>query len=1019
VIDERHWDFEEYNRPRLVQLMKSIRLDLEYVRGSGNYLYYRNAAGEEVPVLDLAGGFGSTILGHNHPEIKEVLRECGENDTPMHAQGSIRESAGRLSRMLSDLYPGKEKRVTIFTNSGTEAVECALKHAEFNRMLRFQELGKKLYRNYRDMKTFFRLHSGAVLPKPYREKGHEALLNDILIQGKILEELPPVVISTERSFHGKTTGSLRVTGNPMYRDAFKRLSGIDARFVEFNNLDELEAVLQNCYFTLNRVVVDDGVVKVIPEKHLNVTAFIMEPVQGEGGIHVATRAYMRGIKKLRDKHGFEWIADEIQSGMGRTGKLFDVEHYSVDKDSIDYILLSKSLGGGTNKIGAMMVRESIHDPDFGILHTSTFCEDTPSCEVAAKALEIITRDDGELMKDAGEKGKYLLDKLKALKKKYPKVIKDVRGRGLMIGVEFHLFEENNSLFFARTAAQGVFGSVLAGYLLHEHRIRTAPPLNSLVSPRPYNVIRLEPPAFITKKEMDSVIAALDRACKIVSRANAYQFSKFIVNLESPDDHDDIEDFYKPVSEPPDDPDFSECPRMAFLIHPLDIHQVMEEFDSSLGAFSREKDPETGLSQRERYWDIIVPLMESFVYRIVNVKSPRTGDKVKAHFIGFLYTTQQMIKLRKTSPQTLIDGVQKAVDLGTSLGAEICGLGAFTSIITHNGTDMDDTYIRITSGNSYTAALIWQSVLKAADYASVDLNQCVGAVVGAGGNIGSVSASLLAEDIPRLILIGSRKSQTVDRLRDVACTIYSDIIDVIRTTRPQNLKGMPAKVAQDLVMPFAALNTREYRFKEKEIDAYIEQNCKGKEKKIGNLIKSIFYRRPDPDIGEKVFQAIQLKHGKDPYITLSTNLKKHIPQADVVVSAVSADRSIIDVSWFKPGAIVNDVSLPPSISNHIYKERPDVIATQGGVGHLPEYINLGIPGLAVGATLGCMAETFILTMMNMIDSYSYGNITKQQVIKIWEAGRILGFGLAAIKYRGNRKLTREITAEIKEKSSKKK
>ena len=90
----------------------------------------------------------------------------------------------------------------------------------------------------------------------------------------------------------------------------------------------------------------------------------------------------------------------------------------------------------------------------------------------------------------------------------------------------------------------------------------------------------------------------------------------------------------------------------------------------------------------------------------------------------------------------------------------------------------------------------------------------------------------------------------------------------------------------------------------------------------------------------------------------------------------------------------------------------MLAIQGGIGHLPEYIDLGIPGLAAGATLGCMAETFILTMMNMIDNYSFGAITKQQVVKIWEAGRILGFGIAAIKYRDNRKLTREIAMEIK-------
>lgn len=1012
---EKQSRFAEYNRPELAKLLSALRLDVEYVRGSGDYLYHRDEKGEEVKVLDLACGMGSTVLGHNHPGIKDVIKSCVENDVPMHAQGSTREAAGRLGERLSELYPGREKRITILCNSGTEAVECALKHAEFNRMMKLQEIGKSVYRNYKEMKEYFRIHSGLNLPKKYAEKGTDALLNDIIMQVQILETLPPVVISTEKSFHGKTTGSVRITGSPMYREAFQRLSGIDAKFIEFNNVDDLKKNLDKSYFTIRKIAVENGSIKIVKEQHLNVTAFIMELIQGEGGINVATREFVRGIAKLRKQYGFEWIIDEIQTGLGRTGKLFCIENYTVDKDAADYILLSKALGGGTNKVGAMLVRESIHDGNFGILHSSTFAEDTPGCEVALKALDLLTANKREACRMAAEKGDYLLGKLKEIKKEYPDIIREVRGTGLMIGVDFHVFSDSNSLFFNRCSEQGVFGSVLAGYLLHEHRIRTAPPLNSLVASRPMNVLRIEPSVYISYEDLDRVVFAIRRACEIVKRSNAHEFSKFVIGNATPGSFGDIEDFAGPAYKPPDDPAFEECPRMAFLIHPLDIHQVMEDFDPSLGGFSREKDPDTGLSERERYWDIIVPLLDSFVFRVVHVKSPRTGDKVRAYFIGFLYTTQQMIRLRKTNPELLIEGIQKAVDLGTSLGAEICGLGAFTSIVTHNGTDMDDTYIHITSGNSYTAALVWQSVLKAADYAGINLNECTGAVVGAGGNIGSVCASLLAEDIPKLLLIGSRRSQTVDRLREVACTVYSDCVDIVRTTKPQQLKGLPAALAQDLILPFAALNSPEYRFKEDAIDGFIDKNYKGKDRKIGHLIKSIFYSRPDPDIGRKVLDAVQLKHGADPYVVVSTNLKKSIPQADVVVSAVSADRSIMNVKWFKSGAVVNDASLPPSISTQLYRERPDVIATQGGIGHLPEYINLGIPGLAAGATLGCMAETFILTMMHMADNYSFGSITKQQVVKIWEAGRILGFGIAAIKYMGNKKLTRNIAEEIRRKA----
>jgi len=974
-------------------------------------MYYYNEAGEEVKVLDMAGGMGATVLGHNHAEIKAARLDAMNNDTPMHAQGSLREVSGDLAARLDELYPGKERRITIFTNTGTETVECALKHAEFNRVQKLMDLGRRIYRNCREMREYFRLHHDAQLPRAYRELDIETLIGDIMAQLVTLRELRPVVIAAERSFHGKTTSAVRITGNPAYREAFALLSGIDVRFVKFNDAEDLQKTVENAYTGVKFLEHRRGVIRVVEEKFLNVAAFIMEPVQGEGGIHIATRNYMKSVEKLRAKHGFEWILDEIQTGMGRTGRLFALEHSGVNPDNVDYVLLSKALGGAQTKIGAMMVRKSIHDGRFGLLHTSTFAEDDEPCLVGLKSLEILTRNNMRLVHGAGEKGQYLLDELGKLKDKYPTIIRAVRGLGLMAAVEFTLFSDKSSLFFNRGGAQGVFGSLLTGYLFHEHRIRTTPPLNALVSHTPHNLIRIEPSLYISKKDIDRLVHALDLACEMVTKCNAYMFSKFIVNLESPGHVGEIEDFSRPVQPPPNDSAFKNARRMTFLIHPLDIHQVMEEFDPSMNRFSKEVDPETGLSQRERYWDMLAPLMESFVYREVNVKSPRTGDKVNAKFIAFLYTTKQMNLMRKKKPEVMVQGVQKAVDLAACLGGDIVGLGAFTSIVTHNGTVLDDTFIRITSGNSYTTALIWQSILKAVQYMDMNLNTCVGAVVGAAGNIGSVTASLLSEDIPKVYLIGRSRPGVLNDLREVAKTIYSDAVDIIRATRPEDLRGVPAALAQDLILPYAALNTKEFRYKPEAIDDFIKTHYKGRDAKIANLIKSIFYRRPDENIGEKVFEAIRIKHVRDPYLIPTTNIERGLREADVVVSAVSAHTQIVDTAWIKPGAVVNDVSLPPSISLELYRDRPDVLAIQGGIGHLPEYLDLGIPGLAVGATLGCMAETFILTMMNMIDNYSFGKITRQQVVKIWEAGRILGFGLAAIKYK-DMKLTREVALQVK-------
>lgn len=1005
----------QYVKPVVYELMKTLRLDAYFHRASGDYMYYNDGNGREIKVLDLAGGMGATILGHNHPEIKQARLECLNSDLPVHAQGSLREMCGELAAELNRQFPGKEDRIVIFTNSGTETTECALKHAEFNRVQRLMALGKRIYRNCNEIRSYYHLHSDAKLPKEYRDSDIDTLLGDVLSQIKMLKKLRPIVIATERSFHGKSSGALRVTGNLAYREAFELLSNIDARFVGFNRLDELRRAVERSYVSVRLLEARDDEIVFVDEEFMNVAAFIMEPVQGEGGVHTATSGFMKGVQSLRRRHGFEWILDEIQTGMGRTGRLFALEHFPISPDSVDYVLLSKALGGATNKIGAMMVRAAIHDPRFGMLHTSTFAEDDESALVGLKTLDLLTRDNERILRGVREKSRHLMQKLRELKFKYPDVVRDVRGLGLLAVVDLEPIQDTTSLFFSRASQQGVLGVLLTGYLFREHNIRTAPPLNSLVSHKPVNMIRIEPSSQIFIEEIDRVATALDRAFEIIKKRNAYHFSKYIVGKESPGENEEVEDFYKPDIPVEPDPEFKKARRMTFLIHPLNIDMVMEDFDPSFGRFSKEEvDPATGKNERMRYWDILVPLMDSFVFRDVNVKSPRTGDRVNAKFIGFLYTTQQMNEMRKTDPERLVTGVQKAVDLAACLGGDIVGLGAFTSIVTHNGLDLDDTYIRITSGNSYTTALIWQSILKAAQYVDLDLNKSTGAIVGAAGNIGSVAAGLLSEDVPKLYLVGNKRPGATAALREVAEVIYSDTIDIIRTTRPEKLRGLPAAVAADMLLPLAMLNGPEYRFKPDAIDDFIEKNFKGRDRRIADLLKTVFHNRPAPDIGKKLFDAVQLKHGDDPYLIRTTDIKKGLKDADVVVSAVSAHTTIIDTAWIKAGAIVNDVSLPPSISNIIYEKRPDVLAIQGGIGHLPEYLDLGIPGLAAGATLGCMAETFILCMMNMIDNYSFGKITRQQVVKIWEAGRILGFGLAAIKYRDNRKLTREIAESMKKK-----
>ncbi|ACV62078.1 aminotransferase class-III [Desulfofarcimen acetoxidans DSM 771] len=282
------------------------------------------------------------------------------------------------------------------------------------------------------------------------------------------------------SFHGKTLGALSVTGRLKYQIPFQPLLS-DCYAVQFGDIASLEEVL----------------------KENSIAAFIVEPIQGEGGIIVPPDGYLSQVRKLCSKHGTLLIMDEIQTGLGRTGQLFACEYEQIEPD---ILCLAKSLGGGIMPISAFITTHEIWKKAYGsmekaALHTSTFGGNTWAAAAGLAALEVTFREN--LVLQAKEKGEYFLKGLKQLQQNYP-LLKEVRGRGLMIGLEF-----NQPVGLARKALPGLnklsqeyLGSLIAGELLNKYRIITAFTLNNP------NVIRMEPPLTVTYEQLDRVLEAL-------------------------------------------------------------------------------------------------------------------------------------------------------------------------------------------------------------------------------------------------------------------------------------------------------------------------------------------------------------------------------------------------------------------------------------------------------------------------------------------------------------------------------
>jgi putrescine aminotransferase len=291
------------------------------------------------------------------------------------------------------------------------------------------------------------------------------------------------LISCEGSFHGKTFGALSVTGRTKYQEPFKPLLPGCYR-VPFGDLEALEDELSKG----------------------DVAAFIVEPIQGEGGVIVPPEGYLKSAKELCNKYGALLIVDEIQTGLGRTGYMFACEHEQVEPD---IMCLAKSLGGGVMPIGAFITTKEVWNKAYGgaercLLHTSTFGENTWAVTAGVAAINSIIELD--LPKKAKENGDYFIDKLNKIREKN-KMIKEVRGRGLLIGIEFDqpakgILDKISQGALNKLASEYT-GAMVAGELLNKYKIITAYTLNNP------NVIRLEPPLIVNKEQIDYVISSID------------------------------------------------------------------------------------------------------------------------------------------------------------------------------------------------------------------------------------------------------------------------------------------------------------------------------------------------------------------------------------------------------------------------------------------------------------------------------------------------------------------------------
>lgn len=424
-FDETYELHHRHGNKKFVELLRQFGIDKIYPRGMSYYLYDEN----DVQHDDAISGFGANALGHNHPRLVMAVTDFMKSGIPHLVQSAPNPFAGHLLKELADLTPGDLER-GFLSNSGTEAVEMALKTA-------------------------------------------------LLYTGR------SIFISANLGFHGKTIGSLSVSGKDKYKKPFGPLLA-DCYQVPFNDINALQTMM---------------------DKHPHkVAAVILEPIQGEGGVHVPTNGYFTAVKRLCQEEGTLLILDEVQTGFGRTGEWFGCDHEGVVPDLMP---LSKALGAGLVPIGATLMSDRIWCKCYGtqdnaLLHTSTAGGSPLACAVALKTIQTIK--DEQLVSQAKKLGEYFLTNLKEVGKKYPKQIKEVRGRGLMLGFQLQNTIASAVEFFKSGMGSEAMGITYAARLLNEERVTTAYTLNST------DTIRLQLPLITDREQIDRVVNAVRTVC---------------------------------------------------------------------------------------------------------------------------------------------------------------------------------------------------------------------------------------------------------------------------------------------------------------------------------------------------------------------------------------------------------------------------------------------------------------------------------------------------------------------------
>lgn len=720
------------------------------------------------------------------------------------------------------------------------------------------------------------------------------------------------ILSTTGGFHGKTLGALSATAKPKYQQPFGAPApGFD--YVPYGDIDALRQALGSGSYA----------------------GFLVEPIQGEGGIVEPPSGYLRMARKSCREAGTLFVADEIQTGLGRTGAMFACGELGITPD---VMTVAKALGGGLVPIGACICTAAAYNEDFALKHTSTFAGNTLACRVGLATLDMLEENDRALIASVAANGSRLKEELLDLQRRFPTLISEVRGRGYLLGLRFGL--DRNSVqdgLLGYLGEQEMFAAMVVSHLLHVEGVRLGYTLNQ------GGILRIEPPLTASWDECQFLLSALERMLLRLERRDLASFTAQVTGLDRLETEFEVEAPRVARAPAPGPVRRRVEPRrgdgrFAFLVHPL-AWKDYADIDSTLSVLSENQLAKLSTAMADNF--------DPFVVGETRI----TAQNGKSAYGEFILVPRRAEELRAMPYEKALDEIRQAVLLGKQRGAEIVGLGAYTSVVTQGGLALRGAGMPpLTTGNSYTAVASRETVRLAAAKRGWSLERRAVAVIGAGGAVGQALSVLLARDAGRLVLLGNpdHPEESRQRLLQVAGRIVC-LVDRLGRDSPFPPGSVAGRVAElGFTPPPNPTRT--------------------------NLIR----------LGEELVS-------RTGSVLISVDSAATLPDVDIVVCCTNTTERIVRENCLRENCVVCDVSRPSNVADDVHR-RPDVIVLEGGVIRLPGDSVLGFnASLGAGRGYACMAETMMLAIDHRYRDMSLGfELPLEPVLEMERLAAELGF-----------------------------